>query len=242
MTALERAKAFVQSRAAKTALQIMPLALAGVLSAHASSVQFTPSGNPQWQTPAPGTGSYLVLQSPTSSVSSLSDGGVTGNGSAGMQVTGGSGYNYTTFLMSGGGSGDFSNPFVTVSWDFTVTCDAACKANEAGPPPGSDDYQDTFSYSVETFINGVEYDWAGNGTTFYADPMDSYMIAVSGPLYSWSTQVDVTWLGNNGETANWSQSYLTIDPGTPTSGVPEPASMLLAASGLPFLLRLRKKR
>jgi hypothetical protein len=235
MTPLERAKAFVQSRAAKTALKILPLALATVVAAHADSAKLNLSGNPQWNAQTSSSGAYLMFTNSTSSGSQVGN-GVTGSGFTDMQVVGNSGdTELASFFMSGGGTGTYQNP-ITVSWDFDITCDAQCKAAELT----GDQF---FEYNVAVIINGNEYD---SGSVFFtADPMGSFIIndlsLIGQSVGPWSAEVDLVW--HNGvilETGTWAQTYLTIDPGGVQT--PEPASMLLMLAGVPFLIRrIRRK-
>ena len=256
MTALERAKAFVQSRAAKTALKIMPLALATVVSvsvkAHADSVPIFNGSNPQWNAVVPPSGAYLVLgcgtpgscPDPTSGYSPYLNNGVTGYGMTGAQVLGAPGTAELDFVMTGTGSGQFFNSGVTVDWDFGVTCDATCKANENTPDPNNPGFTlDYFQYNVIATVDGNTV--AYGGPVFYADPLGSFVIPVTpgDPVGNWSVEIDMFWTAaDTGETATFTVNQLSLDPGQ-APNVPEPASMLLAASGLPLLLRvIRRKR
>ena len=235
MTPLERAKAFVQSRAAKTALKILPLALATVVSANADTAKLTLSGNPQWTAQTSLTGAYLQLSNSVSTGMQVGN-GVTGSGSTDMEVVGNSGTTKpASFFMSGGGTGTYENP-ITVSWDFAVNCDAQCKADEQTG-------QQFFQYQVVVFINGNEYD--SDVFTFLADPNGQMIIndpnLIGQTVGPWSAQVDMVW--DNAvihETGSWVQNFLTIDPGG--TQTPEPASMLLLFSGVPFVIRLTRKK
>ncbi|MGZ4815937.1 MAG: PEP-CTERM sorting domain-containing protein [Terriglobales bacterium] len=235
MTPLERAKAFVQSRAATTALKILPLALAAVVSANADTAKLTLSGDPQWLAQTSSTGAYLVLTNSVSSGMQVGN-GVTGFGSTDMEVVGNSGTTApASFFMSGGGTGTYQNP-ITVSWDFTVNCDAQCKAGEQLG-------EQWFQYQVVVFINGNEYD--SDVFIFLADPNGSLIIndptLLGQQVGPWSAQVNLVWANAViNETGNWGQTYLTIDPGGVVT--PEPASMLLLFTGLPFVVRLTRKK
>jgi hypothetical protein len=235
MTPLERAKAFVQSRAAKTALKILPLALAAVVSANADTAKLSLDGNPQWNAHTSSTGAYLQLSNSSTSGSQVGN-GVTGNGFTDLLVVGNSGNTeLAAFFMSGGGTGTYQNP-ITVSWDFDITCDAQCKA-------GEDAGDQFFEYNVVVLINGNEYD--SGAVTFLGDPSGSFIIndptLLGQNVGPWSAEVDLVW--HNAiinETGSWTQNFLTIDPGGVAT--PEPASLLMALAGLPFAIRLRRKK
>ena len=240
MTPLERAKAFVQSRAAKTALKIAPLALATVVSVNQKAQAITTppqfsGGAPVWTAPV-GTGSFLELTDSTSSSAPYGTGGIKGWGSTDSQQAGGNGTSDVSFEMSGTGSGTFVNDTVTLSWDFTGTCDKDCKANE-------DTGADAFQYRVQACVESqcTSTDW----TPFFADPTGSTVISglAGSGFSSWSASIDFEWQGQGLETATFNVNSLALDPGpinVPT--VPEPASALLALAGLPFLKRVIRKK
>jgi hypothetical protein len=237
MTPLERAKAFVQSRAAKTALKILPLALATVVSAHAGTAKFTLSGDPVWNAPGSSTGGFLVLTNSTSTGSEIGF-GVTGSGFTDMQVMGNSGDDTSaSFSMSGGGTGNFgASPVITVSWDFNITCDQDCKN-------GQDAGAQFFIYDVLVNINGNVYE--SGAVQFLGDPSGSFVITdpnlVNQDLTSWSAEVDLIWHGGNiFDTGTWTQNFLTIQPNT--TATPEPATLFMAFAGLPFVIRLTRKK
>lgn len=261
MTPLERAKAFVQSRAARTALKILPFALAAVVSTQAVAANIT-SASASFSTNDQGCSGGTCITfvpgqinnnqvSTLPAVATFSGSTATGTGDAPMELFGGKNGSATaSFVMNGTGDG---GPFtgLNVSWNFLVTCDAACSFNiKNPPPPGSTLFQDDFTYDVNLLVNGTDlYSWSGNPTDFTSsvDPTPvtgSFAFnGLNSNLNSWIAEVDVSWLGNTGETADWNMNHLTVNFTSPVSTTPEPASMMLAFAGLPFVLRtIRKKR
>jgi len=252
MTALERAKQFVQSRAARTALTIMPLALATVVSvsvkAHADSLPVFGTPTPQWVTHPSNTGAYLVLgcppqngngfcPDPSSSSVPYGTGGVNGYGSTGGQEVQGGGTSELDFVMTGTGSGQFAGNGVVAAWNFNIACDATCQANEITPDPNNPGQTlDYFQYTVFVNING-EGPYPFDGGTFYAGgPQSGSFVVPVTPgetLGSWSAEIDIFWnAGDNNETANFDVTQLSLNP------VPEPCTAVLALAGIPLLFRL----
>jgi len=245
MTALERAKAFVQSRAAKTALKILPLALATVVGvstkAHATTQPTFSGSNTIWNKPACSGGSVACLK-PVTLASSNPVPYMTYGSQANGTASGT--YNFVTspggpvdlqFLMSGNGTGTLSNP-IAIQYSFDMTC-TGCAST------------DTFGYEVagQVYNTASQQFSIDTGVVPTAGPPNEsgtiYISPVSGTLDNWQTTIDFLWFGQNGETASFDVSNLAIYPTSGTSSVPEPSSLLLAFTGLPFVMRaLRKKR
>lgn len=244
MTPLERAKAFVKSRAAMTALKIMPLALATVVGvstkAHATITTGTMSGTySHWSDPSC-SGSTPCLNTkggigPSSSFSAYGTGGVQGSGSIGGTYGNGStGQSLDLqLLISGGGTGNYGSD-AAFKTTFEVDCPGCAST-------------DTFSYTVNLTIDQSTYTYSSVFTpgTMVDPPV---IIPTQGDdmdAYPWQATIDFYWTGSNGEQATFNPVDLSLDPnpGSGTPPVPEPTSMLLALSGLPLLGRLiRKKR
>jgi len=240
MTALERAKAFVQSRAAKTALKILPLALATVVGvstkAHATVVPAFTGTNTNWTVPGCSSGSGAPSSPCLSGFSAPNYSPFSSYGSGGVQ-TGGSVLNGTfkgapgaidlQFLMSGGATG--SSPEVGVKWQFEVDC-PSCSSS------------DTFYYEVNANVGA----FSGQTGSVAFSPnqlIDPPLVFSAGALGDWQATIDLLWSGQDGEAANFTVDSFAIYPTEETSPVPEPSSLLLAFSGLPFVLRtIRKKR
>ncbi len=239
MTPLERAKAFMHSRAAKTALKIMPLALAAVVSlsgkAQATSTAQLSGSFEKWTVQSCSGGPCLDLATLSSSWSYGADGSVTGSGSASGVHGGGTGTTMIIFQVSGGGTGNYGS-LTDFLGNFTIGC--------IGLTGGSCDPHDTFSVNITATVDNL------TGSASSAVTPGSYIVTGSflttdGDSVAanpWSAEIDFFWNGIDGEQLSLNPTNLGFDPHTPVSTTPEPASMLLALSGLPFLARLRKKR
>jgi hypothetical protein len=257
MTPLERAKAFIQSRAAKTALKILPLALATATvaapPAHAGNVVINPTyatfdGCVIGQPPGNNCSGSFVLGSQTTSFSATS---TLGN------VTGASG--------SGTGHGYFNGDLSQESWNFNVGGDgtgSTTSFNALGLDTANVSW--TFSFPVDRDVQIG--DGAGNGITmqYYltdGSNVDFNTCAVSldtntnsatgscvinglsqlGPLTAWSLDLNTPILStaNGAGTLQWDVTSLNIF-GTQIIGAPEPASLTLLVAAVPFLLRKRR--
>ncbi len=281
MTALERAKAFINTRAAKTALRIMPLAVAAVAvvgitpNAHATSATFT--ANQAFFSTGTCSGVACIDFTNTSSgYGPTADGyGAVGTGSSHMTIgkpgwlpdaNGISTYD-AFFTVSGTANGTFPGDDLKISWDFSANC---------GPSPCS--VNNPFSYNV--FFNldqdpNAPYTYSGSYIPVTGPVAQTWTIPgystsgpMSGPLTltnaNWTATIDLNWITHTDPTvpptadqADWCGTsgtstacptlgdfHLSVDPGSPApSGVPEPASMLLALAGLPLIGgMIRKKR
>lgn len=260
MTALERAKAFVNSRAATTALRIMPLALATVVAvsdvpkAHATTVFDPSSGSAQWILPDCSGGATACLEtkldplfpsnSPaTASFNAFGSSGVQASGSVGgyhkngsVDKPGNSNEVDLSLQVSGSGSGNYGTD-ATFGFSFLVTCPTTGCANT-----------DTFSYDGTATIDGNPLAFAGTFTPGTAVTLPQTLIAtnpsdsVSDPGLGWGATINFHWNGVDGENFVINPVDLNFNPNPGAPTVPEPASMLLALAGLPFLKRFIRKR
>jgi hypothetical protein len=244
MTALERAKVFVQSRAAKTALRILPLALATVVSvstkAHATTQPVFSGSFSTWSSQDCSSGGTAACLNPSSfsanpPVPYMTNGSQSSGIATGTYVARGAGPATLTFLMSGNGTGDLTAP-TTVQFDVNIKC-PSCAAS------------DTFSFAVfgQVYNQTLGYNGSSPLFTGMGDSLDASgtftVPSPGGTLQDWQTYINFSWTGNAGEIASFDVTQLAIYPPSATSTVPEPGSLLLALSGLPFIGRLiRRKR
>jgi hypothetical protein len=217
LTALERAKYFVQKNASKTALVIVPLALA---SSATATPLFDVPGNVSIST-------NLSVGVGTSTFSSLPNGGVKFNGMQSLRgPSSGSGFSLTVTLF-GTGSGLLDVATIPAIYDFSFSFSLAT------PAP--------FVSSITYYINGVDRgSFAGLGTSATNPP--GFTLAGWSPLAALSTwsvvlQVDGVASSPAGDIV-LSIPNISIAPRAvsgPTT-VPEPASWLLLAAGTGLLM------
>lgn len=266
MTPLERAKAFIQSRAAKTALKILPLALATVAAvpaAHATgTVVLNPTsasfGGCSVTVTSPCSGSFVLSSSSTTYGSLATQGGVQGAYGTGSAVGDwhnqqSSSYDWT-FALQGNDNGS-TNSFagipldtLNVSWDFSFALPAGSDLTvnsetlylvfvNGTDPSQSPAYVDSYSLSSNT----GSYQFSG----LAGAPVTSPML--------WAAVLDVNLScddptggpcsglsanGGNGE-ADWNVNNLSLY-GNSVVGTPEPATLTLLFAAVPFLLRKRR--
>ncbi len=242
MTALERAKAFINTRAAKTALRIMPLAVAAAVAvsvvpkAHADATLVGTTATWTYGHCSGGANACLDTSSGIESVSFNYPGGgaVTGSGGLSGVVGQQNGPLELQFSIGGSGSGTY-NDNVAFGGKFLVTC-SGC------------DPSDTFSYDVAATVDGTPYTSStisfSPGTTL---TLPTVLIPTTNgdPVMNdlWNASITFHWNAVVGDQATFQPVNLTLDPKNPTTPtVPEPASMLLAIAGLPFLRRFIRKR
>lgn len=264
MTALERAKAFVNSRAARTALKIMPLALATVATvtvaapkAHAD-VALTPT-SASFVACDPGTdlkacsGSFAQTSSTTSITQLPLDAGVKGaegsGNASGVFKSTSPGHDYSwDFFLNGTGSGDSffqaGIDTLTVSWNFSFpNSDSVTHVDDAISGFAGPKVLFVWSDATHTDVT-KECDNVGFTGTCVVSGLNNVNI---GTFTSWQAQVEVPVYSDTGVgNMNWQLDYLDVNANghqTTPPGVPEPASILLALSGLPLIGTLiRKKR
>ena len=252
MTALERAKAFINSRAAKTALRIMPLAVATVVAVTVTpqakaDVALTPT-NAKFVacTSAPCSGGFAIDNQTTgfsqlppngAFTGAVSNGNMSGHFAAPSTGTFGQPIN---FFFSGSATGTLLSPPITdltISWKFDFNT----------PTDVTVDHVNVFFYYND---NTAVYP---GGECDYVMYQDTCVVSLAGaqvlfgPPATWQVQIQPFLSSPNGSaTTTWNVDYLAIDATAytpPAPGVPEPASMLLALSGLPLIGRfIRKKR
>lgn len=259
MTPMERAKAFLKSRAAKTALKIMPLALAAVTATTAAKAD--------------------VVIHPTDA---SFNGCVVGPGqdcSGLFKLTGESGIAVSQLGLVGDvngahsqgiGDGRFPLGFpLSSNWDFTVNGDGAGVTTDSFFAANVDTVPISWDFTLGSSNTNLTYDWSifysftdtsattvsgtcDMGTGFSAGsevtgtncstPISG--LTGLGPLSNWSVQIDVqmTNTGTPFSTEDWNVKYLNIGA-TPTTPppVPEPATLTLAAAAIPFLIRRLRK-
>jgi len=255
MTALERAKAFINSQAARTALKIMPLALVTVAAVSVTpqakaDVALTP-GNPYFQAcvaapPATCSGGFIIDSQTNLNKAQLPPNGTFTGAVGGGDMTGhfGPDYNGTLtpidFFLPGTSTGLFSGislDTVFLSWSFSINT----------PTDTSVDHVNVFFYYNGNIVGECDdVDYTGPTATCEVDGLLGDETAF-GPLTSWEAQIQPILISTNGTMpTTWDVSYLAVDatPYTPAPpGMPEPASMILALSGLPLIGRIiRKKR
>jgi hypothetical protein len=239
MTALERAKRFVQKHAAETALVIVPLAMAS--SVEASSVNFI--GTTASITDA----QRLTLVSSGSGFDSLANGGVQFFGDYVFDVIpdSPSGGSFDLMLTIGGtASGVLDMDFIPGSWDYALN--------------GLD--MQTLSSDITFFIKTTTPATYGSGTgavnavlpnrTFSgAFGLSGWDPFVPESLASWSVELHAvgSYRGSGQLTLtipNHSIDIAPLDDGTGGGGgdVPEPATLLLLGPGAAFLIRRHRAR
>src|SRR5581483_1805943 len=233
MTALERAKAFVNSRAAKTALKIMPLAVAAVVT-----VGVTPQAKADVALTSPkayfqgcvGTCSGgFVIDNQTNSASQVSETGFTGavgSGNMSGHFTSESSGTPLHFYLSGGATGTGIPNTLIMSWDFTLNTPSDITVSSV---------MVNFSYNG-TIEQQCDASGDTNGTPDSCTVDLTGVEGFLGPLTSWSAFFEAQTVNLNADTSpiTWDVSYLAVTSGPyPPTGTPEPASMLLALSGLP---------
>jgi hypothetical protein len=255
MTPLERAKAFIQSRAAKTALKILPLALATATvaapPAHAGNVVL----NPTYATfdgcvvnvpPGNNCSGSFVLGSQTTSFSST---GTIGH------VTGASG--------SGTGHGYFNGDLSQESWNFNLGGDGT-GSTDSFQNLGIDTANVSWSFNFPVSRDVQIGDGSGNGIIlqyYFTDGtnVDFNTCAVTlsgsfsngacevtglsmlGPITAWSLDLDTPILStaNGVGSIEWDVTSLDVF-GNRIIGTPEPATFTLLVAAVPFLLRKRR--
>jgi len=261
MTPLERAKAFVKSRAARTALKIMPLALAAVTAtttaAKADVVIHPTDASFNGCVVGPGQDCSGLFKLTGESGIALSQlglvGGVNGAHSQGI------------------GDGRFPLNFpLSSNWDFTVNGDGAGVTTDSFFQAGVDTVPISWDFTLGSSNTALTYDWsifysftdtssttvsgtcdsglgvaAGTDVTGSDCSMPISGLTTLGPLSNWQVQIDVqmTNTGTPFSTENWNVNYLNIgsSPTTPPPPMPEPATLTLAAAALPFLIRRLRK-
>jgi len=247
MTPLERAKAFVKSRAAKTALKILPLALAAATVAvptAKANVVINPT-DAHFTGCDPNTancsGLFALASSSTSFALLSPGGGVQGaiGGGTGIGVWVGTGTDNTQnwdFVLKGDDTGStdgfFSIPVdqLIIGWSFSLQ--GSSGGVTIGPAAtllydfndGSTDLQGTCA--VTNFSSGC---------------LVSGLSTLGSPT-SWSLTLEVPVTSASGTDAvQWNVDFLgVIAP--PVTTTPEPASMTLTLIAVPFLVRRLRKR
>ncbi len=236
MTALDRAKRWLETGVKATALVVVPLASASDLSrAKAGTVTiFDP------------TSAYFSAASGGASQATTGFGslplfdsvmGAQAYGNAQYDVSGIS-YESISFVFAGGagaGSAPFAVSTVPVSWDFTFT-------------PST--HSDPWSYSVSTTINDTPTEQDFGPFVGQATIGDSMIAAtpLGMSLDSWRVIVQIDWQSASGGPGsgilNWdipAGQSLDINP---AGAVPEPASLWLMIAALPagLAMFLRRRR
>lgn len=245
MTALERAKAFVNSRAGKTALKIMPLALAA-----AAAVTVTPQAkadvtltNPKafFQGCVGMCSGGFVIDNQTDTASQVPETGFTGavgSGNMSGHFTSSSTGTPLHFYLSGGATGTGVPNTLILSWDYNLTTPSDITVQSVAV---------WFTYSNGDLFGDCDAT-ADNGGIADSCSIDlTGEEASAGPLNSWNAFFEAQTINPNGDTAPlvWDVSYLAVTSGPypSTTPTPEPSSMLLALAGLPLIGRfVRRKR
>jgi hypothetical protein len=242
-TALERAKRFIRQNAARTALVIVPLAVAS--QATASNIAFEVAG----ATAVPGGSSGVTVSSGSGTFSSLGDGGIRFASVddyvfniAGPSAASGSGFVARSLTLTLSGDGDnvalMDLASLTGLYDYTFDL-------------GQNNPFSQFSSSVAFSINGGP----AGGTT---PPLSNG----NGVTYSESGQLPLSWVPTDTLTF-WEivlkADFVTSGDGTITltipphsldvvpeplsaDAIPEPTSLLLLASGAALLLVRQRRR
>lgn len=233
LTALERAKHFVQHNAAKTALVILPLAMAA--PANAASITFDAVGATAVASAGGGPGSVTL----TGGSGAFSQIGADNNGVRFVTVgdymfnvaLDSSGSGFVELILSGTGSGTLDAD-IPAHFDYSYLF-----------APGT---LTSFSSSVIFSINSVPIASFGSlGPSANSDFLLSGW-APGDPLTDWKVDLRATFQG----TGQAGTLALHIPPHsvdiipqaeTPAAAVPEPASLILFATGA-SVLALRRRR
>ena len=251
MTPLERAKAFVQSRAAKTALKILPLALAAVTATTTAKadVLIHPTGASFTGCTVPPNVSCSGLFKLTGSSTSFKPlplvGVVQGAHSQGI------------------GDAQFPSAVTSTNWDFNFSGDGNSSldsffAHTIDTTPITWDFTLNSSDPALTYAYKVYYSFTDGLTTIdnnllpCASGTTSNLSAVIGsctasgltglgPLTGWNVQLDLQMQDGNKSTVNWNIAYLNVGPQPVTTTTPEPATLTLSALAIPFVLRRLRK-
>lgn len=240
MTPLERAKAFVQSRAAKTALKIVPLALATAtvaVPAAKANVVINPtdaqfSGCTVTATVTCSGG--FVLASSTTGVSSLPvQGGVQGAHGQGSATgffnsdTSNEDWSFTVEGTSGSSGSLASVPSLIASWDLSFP-----RSSDVifGPATLTAFLMDS---SGDVVVDSCFLPAETGSCTFTG------LSILTGDLSQWSLTIDVP-INSPSGIGSLAWDVNKLDLFAPPSTTPEPATFTLALAALPFLLRKRR--
>ncbi len=214
VTGLERAKRFARHGVAATALVIVPLALA--TPAAATPIFNTLDATVSFPGPPPAAGSGAF--------SPLPNGGVRFVGDYDFVVTNasGGGFAFIELLLAGTGSGSLDVPAIPAHYDYLFTF---------GPTVSNFTSSVTFSINGQPAASGL-----GGASAF--DDLNLQGWTLDDPLSTWSVFLRADFSATNPSTIhlNIPPNSIDIMPGAVIAAeVPEPASILLLATGLGLL-------